>query len=59
MIAAHTATDQYWLGASELEQDGTWKWEDGSEWTYTHWHHNQPDEEIDGSTDLQKCLVLR
>jgi hypothetical protein len=32
-----------WLGASDGQSEGLWKWEDGSEMTFTAWHRRQPD----------------
>ena len=32
-----------WLGASDAETEGLWKWVDGSAVTFTAWHRRQPD----------------
>ncbi|MCR5781174.1 MAG: leucine-rich repeat protein [Clostridia bacterium] len=36
-------TNNTWLGATEEEQDGTWKWVTGEEFAYTDWNDGQPD----------------
>jgi hypothetical protein len=32
----------FWIGASNLEDFETWRWEDGSLWNYTNWGYKQP-----------------
>ena len=32
-----------WLGGTDEEQEGTWKWITGEEWNYTNWKSNEPD----------------
>ena len=33
----------YWLGATDEETEGTWKWITGETWNYSNWYGNQPD----------------
>lgn len=33
----------YWLGATDEEVEGTWKWVTEEEWDYTNWREGQPD----------------
>lgn len=33
----------YWLGATDIESEGNWKWVTGEGWSYTNWNDGQPD----------------
>lgn len=37
------AKTNYWLGATDEEEEGTWKWVTGEKWSYTLWGDNEPD----------------
>ena len=32
-----------WIGGSDVAQEGTWTWSDGSAWDYQNWGNGQPD----------------
>ena len=32
------------LGASDSEAEGEWKWVDGTSWEFTHWMDGQPND---------------
>lgn len=34
----------YWLGMDDLEEEGVWEWNDGSEILYENWHGGEPND---------------
>jgi len=48
----HTVASWIWLGATNLNGEGSWTWTDGSSWDYTDWYPGQPDN-LGGS---ENCL---
>ena len=47
---------RYWIGGSDREKEGTWKWEDGSEWDFTNWA-SQPRQQPDNINN-ENCLQI-
>ena len=48
---AELCNDRYmYLGASDHEEEGVWKWADGTPWEFTHWMPGQPND-YSGSED--------
>jgi Ca2+-binding RTX toxin-like protein len=45
-----------WLGASDAEQEGVWKWVTGEVWNYSPWVQGQPDN-AGNSEDFLELLV--
>lgn len=42
----------YWLGGSDAEVEGQWKWVTGEDWGYANWHSAEPNNKsIDGGTE--------
>jgi len=37
-----------YFGASDIEEEGVWKWVTGEPWDYTNWAPGQPDNNFDG-----------
>ncbi|WP_052700059.1 lectin-like protein [Methylocucumis oryzae] len=38
----NSQTEALWLGATDEEQEGVWRWITGERWKYSHWHSTQP-----------------
>ena len=34
--------EHLWIGGSDKENEGVWRWSDGSPWNYTNWYPGQP-----------------
>ena len=44
----------YWIGLTDMGEEGTWIWEEKqTEAAYTNWHSGQPD----NYNDVQDCVV--
>jgi len=46
-----------WLGGTDKEQEGTWRWVTDEPWDYTNWGSNQPDVRIE-IAKAQDCLLI-
>ena len=46
----------YWIGGSDKEREGTWKWEDGSVWNFTNWA-SRPNQQPDNNGN-EDCLQI-
>lgn len=45
----------WWAGGTDRGDEGVWRWDDLTPWSYSHWHSGQPN---DGTTISQDCLEL-
>ena len=43
----------FWIGGSDQEEEGIWKWSDGSEWNFTHWLTNEPNNRYSNENCIQ------
>lgn len=44
----------YWMGATDADEEGEWKWLTGETWQYENWHEDQPD----NAGQVENYLVL-
>jgi hypothetical protein len=44
----------YWVGGSDAAQEGIWRWEDGSTWSYSKWHTGEPN----NANGKEHCLAI-
>merc|ERR1711973_17962 len=48
-------TDQIvWLGGRRVHGSNTWKWDDGTPWSYKNWRHNEPN----NNQGREDCIII-
>ncbi|XP_006039178.2 C-type lectin domain family 4 member F-like [Alligator sinensis] len=50
--------DQRWIGLSDREAEGSWRWADGSKYTAGFWTESQPDNWDQGVGGTEDCVHL-
>ncbi|XP_054834992.1 CD209 antigen-like protein B [Eublepharis macularius] len=56
LIYMMSSKETYWIGFSDLEEEGNWKWVDGTS-NYTNWHSIEPNNGKDQGPE--HCAVLQ
>ena len=51
------AEESVWLGGTDKEEEGKWRWSDGSAWELTKWA-TKPQQQPDNHEDQEDCLLL-
>ena len=41
----------YWLGGTDVDDEGKWVWITGEDWTYSNWREGQPNDRDNDDTD--------
>lgn len=36
----------YWMGGTDVDVEGKWRWITGEDWQYENWHEKQPDNDM-------------
>lgn len=58
-LVADGSVPSYWLGATDVEEEGKWEWITGEEWNYTHWDSGQPDNYSGENGSVENYLEIR
>ncbi|KYO26285.1 immune-related, lectin-like receptor 2 [Alligator mississippiensis] len=58
-LAAEVRNADHWIGLSDREAEGSWRWVDGSEYTKGFWYKKQPDNWNQGIGGTEDCVHLQ
>ena len=50
--------EMYWLGGTDEEEEGNWKWITGEPWIYSNWGDGEPNNLIDPSGEAENYLHM-
>ena len=54
LARAKGAEKNFWIGLSDIEKEGNWQWEDGSNWSFSNWIPKQPN----NAKGNQDCVAI-
>lgn len=49
---------RFWLGGTDEDVDGEWRWVTGEEWGYTNWGQGEPNDFLLGEDALEMSTLL-
>ena len=51
-------TEYAWLGGSDADEEGLWRWSSGEPFDYTNWSDGEPNDDLDGEDHMaMHCLL--
>lgn len=53
IVESDYSNSRFWIGATDAEKEGTWKWVTGEVFNYSNWGKGEPD-----NTSEQDCLAI-
>lgn len=51
IISENSSSTFYWLGGTDAEKDGDWKWLTSEKWNYSNWQNNEPNDDFENTED--------
>lgn len=58
LVNSSNSEKLWWIGATDEENEGIWKWVTGESFSYTNWQANQPDDYISYTSEGESFLHM-